>query len=106
MLMGVYGAESFQTMSPSCHHKLSLLFAVFALACLLDQEKHAYSVEAQEYFYLSKAAFGFSSINRNTTLHAIQAMVSFLLVHAHSPVHRQHQWSLLCLSEMGNQYSL
>ncbi|KAF8909503.1 fungal-specific transcription factor domain-containing protein [Mucidula mucida] len=77
VLMGVYRAESFPTMSPSCHHKLSLLFAVFALACLLDQEKHAYSVEAQEYFYLSKAAFGFSSINRNTTLHAIQAMLHF-----------------------------
>ncbi|KAF9021153.1 hypothetical protein BDZ89DRAFT_1019781 [Hymenopellis radicata] len=77
VLMGVYRAESFPTMSPSCHHKLSLLFGVFALASLFDQEKHAYSVEAQEYFYLSKAAFGFSSINRNTTLHAIQAMLHF-----------------------------
>ncbi|KAK0465960.1 uncharacterized protein EV420DRAFT_1508988 [Desarmillaria tabescens] len=59
----------------SCHHTLYFLFSVFALAVLFDQERPAYSVEAQEYYYLARAAIGLSSINNHQTLRAIQGMI-------------------------------
>ncbi|KAK0209213.1 fungal-specific transcription factor domain-containing protein [Desarmillaria ectypa] len=61
--------------SVSCHHTLYFLFSVFALAVLFDQDRPAYSVEAQEYYYLARAAIGLSSINNHQTLRAIQGMI-------------------------------
>lgn len=56
-------------------HSLALLFIVFATAAILDQGKQPYSIEAQEYYYLSRAALGLASPVRETTLAAIQALV-------------------------------
>jgi hypothetical protein len=62
------------------HHALSLLFVVFAIAAILDPSKHPYSIEAQEYYYLSRAALSLASPIRETTRAAIQALVSVVLL--------------------------
>ncbi|KAJ7146435.1 fungal-specific transcription factor domain-containing protein [Mycena epipterygia] len=69
----VYRAGSFETMKNP--HSLALLFIVFATAAILDQERQPYSIEAQEYYYLSRAALGLASPVRETTLAAIQALI-------------------------------
>jgi hypothetical protein len=77
--------RSFETMRN--HHALSLLCVVFATAALLDPARHPYSIEAQEYYYLGRAALNLASPVRETTLAAIQALVSFTLLgvaHAHA----------------------
>ncbi|KAJ7207535.1 fungal-specific transcription factor domain-containing protein, partial [Mycena pura] len=73
VLEAVYRAGSFETMK--AHHSLALLFAVFATATLLDQRRHPYCTEAQEYYYLARAALGLASPVRETTLAAIQALL-------------------------------
>ncbi|KAK0501025.1 fungal-specific transcription factor domain-containing protein [Armillaria luteobubalina] len=82
VLSCVYRAESFA--SVSCHHTLYFLFSVFALAVLFDQERPAYSVEAQEYYYLARAAVGLSSINNHQTLRAVQGMTHLAEYEAYS----------------------
>ncbi|KAJ7157332.1 fungal-specific transcription factor domain-containing protein [Mycena filopes] len=56
-------------------HALALLFAVFATAAILDPTKHAYSAEAQEYYYLARAALSLTPPERETTRAAIQALI-------------------------------
>ncbi|KAJ7053870.1 fungal-specific transcription factor domain-containing protein [Mycena amicta] len=73
VLDAVYRAGSFATMRT--HHSLSLMFSVFAIAALLDPQKPAYSVEAQEFFYLARASLALSSPVRETTLAAVQALL-------------------------------
>ncbi|KAJ6617446.1 fungal-specific transcription factor domain-containing protein [Mycena sp. CBHHK59/15] len=73
ILTSVYRSGSFETMH--CHHGLSLLFIVFATAAILDPERHPYSIEAQEYYYLSRASLGLAPPVRETTLAAIQALI-------------------------------
>lgn len=82
VLSCVYRAESFT--SVSCHHTLYFLFTVFALAALFDQGRPAYSVEAQEYYYLARAAAGLSSINNHQTLRAVQGMIHLTEYEAYS----------------------
>ncbi|KAJ7083350.1 fungal-specific transcription factor domain-containing protein [Mycena belliarum] len=73
VLETVYRAGSFETLRS--HHALSLLFVVFATAVLLDPKRQPYSVEAQEYYFLSRAALSLASPVRETTLAAIQALI-------------------------------
>ncbi|KAJ6601099.1 fungal-specific transcription factor domain-containing protein [Mycena vulgaris] len=73
VLEAVYRAGSFETMRN--RHALSLLFVVFATAAILDPGRHPYSIEAQEYYYLSRAALALASPVRETTLAAIQALI-------------------------------
>ncbi|KAF8215723.1 fungal-specific transcription factor domain-containing protein [Mycena galopus ATCC 62051] len=73
ILEAVYRAGSSE--SRKNHHALSLLFIVFAIAAILDPSKHPYSVEAQEYYYLSRAALSLASPMRDTTRAAIQALI-------------------------------
>ncbi|KAJ7729104.1 fungal-specific transcription factor domain-containing protein [Mycena maculata] len=73
VLEPVYRAGSFENLRNV--HALSLLFVVFATAALLDPTRHPYSMESQEYYYLSRAALGLASPARETTLAAIQALI-------------------------------
>ncbi|KAJ7696746.1 fungal-specific transcription factor domain-containing protein [Mycena rosella] len=73
VLETVYRAGSFETLRKP--HLLSLLFAVFATAAILDPGRPPYSIEAQEYYYLSRAALSLASPVRETTLAAIQALI-------------------------------
>ncbi|KAJ7842233.1 fungal-specific transcription factor domain-containing protein [Mycena olivaceomarginata] len=73
ILDAVYRAGSFESLRN--HHALSLLFVVFAIAAILDPSKHPYSIEAQEYYYLSRAALSLASPIRETTRAAIQALI-------------------------------
>ena len=58
---------------------LSLLFIVFAMAELLNPRKLPYTPEAHEYYHLSRVALQFSPPANDTTLHAIQSLVSIFL---------------------------
>ncbi|KAK7063598.1 Zn(2)-C6 fungal-type domain-containing protein [Favolaschia claudopus] len=69
----VYRAGSFDGLKN--HHALALLFVVFAIAAILDPSKHPYSIEAQEYYYLSRAALSLAPPARETTLAAIQTLI-------------------------------
>ncbi|KAJ7178795.1 hypothetical protein C8R43DRAFT_1118155 [Mycena crocata] len=73
VLEAVYRAGSFENLRN--RHALSLLFVVFATAATLDANRHPHSIEAQEYYYLSRAALGLASPVRETTLSAIQALI-------------------------------
>ncbi|KAJ6520565.1 fungal-specific transcription factor domain-containing protein [Mycena sanguinolenta] len=73
VLEAVYRAGSFQSLrNPQV---LALLFAVFAIAAVLDPSKHPYSIEAQEYYYLARASLSLASPVRETTTAAIQALI-------------------------------
>jgi hypothetical protein len=63
---------------PTTHH-LSLLFIVLALSRLLYGEDN-YTVESQDYFVLSRVALTLDSPVMTTTVTAVQAIVSNLLV--------------------------
>ncbi|THU97411.1 hypothetical protein K435DRAFT_828690 [Dendrothele bispora CBS 962.96] len=54
ILTGVYRAGSFSSLPQK--HTLALVFIIFALAALFDPNKPPYSLDAQEYFYLARAA--------------------------------------------------
>ena len=49
---------------------------VFALATLLDMNVPAYAVEAREYFLISRLALRFAPPVADTTIWAIQTLVS------------------------------
>ncbi|KAF7298747.1 Zn(2)-C6 fungal-type domain-containing protein [Mycena indigotica] len=73
VLDAVYRAGSFAMMRT--HHSLSLLFSVFSIATLFDSDQEAYSVQAQEFHYLARAALALSSPVRHTTLAAVQSLL-------------------------------
>ncbi|KAF5384815.1 hypothetical protein D9615_000960 [Tricholomella constricta] len=70
ILASVYRTDSFEAVP--CHHSLSLLLIVFALAALFDPDKQPYSIEAQEFYHLSRAALRFDP---QTTRISIQALI-------------------------------
>ncbi|KIY72318.1 hypothetical protein CYLTODRAFT_440727 [Cylindrobasidium torrendii FP15055 ss-10] len=76
ILTPIYRCECFESIQPTCYHKLALLFSIFALAMLFDPNMPPYCDQAAEYSYLAKAAFGpFATVNKSTTLYGIQAMI-------------------------------
>ena len=56
-------------------HSLALVWIIYALATLFDQNMPPYAVEAHEYYLLSRAALRFAPPAHDTTLPAIQTMV-------------------------------
>ena len=52
---------------------------VFALATLFDCDMPPYSVEAYEYYILARAALRFAPPMFDTTLMAVQSLVSLLI---------------------------
>jgi hypothetical protein len=56
-------------------HGLSLLFIVLALATLFDMDQSACSIEADEYYLLSRAALRLASPLDHTTLWSIHSLV-------------------------------
>ncbi|KAG7100165.1 hypothetical protein E1B28_001945 [Marasmius oreades] len=73
VLLVVYRAGNFSSIG--CHHTVALLFSVFALASLFDNTRTPYNIEAQEYFYLSRATSGLDPPTKRTTLRMCQAML-------------------------------
>ncbi|KAF9259356.1 hypothetical protein L218DRAFT_908477 [Marasmius fiardii PR-910] len=69
----VYRAGNFSSIE--CYHSVALLFSVFALASLFDTTRPPYSVEAQEYFYLSRATVALDPPTKRTTLRMCQAIL-------------------------------
>ncbi|KAF8886430.1 fungal-specific transcription factor domain-containing protein [Gymnopilus junonius] len=69
----VYRAKQFAGFDH--YHSLSLLFIIFAIATLFSPNKQPFSVEADEYYHLSRAALGFAPPFHETTLTSIQAMI-------------------------------
>jgi hypothetical protein len=57
-------------------HAAALLYIIFALATLFDDSVLAYSQQAKEYFLLSRLALRCASPMQDTTLWAIQTLVS------------------------------
>lgn len=56
-------------------HALSLLFSILALASLFDLGRPPYSIEAHEYYILSRVALEFSSPCATATLQTVSALV-------------------------------
>ncbi|KAJ7589636.1 fungal-specific transcription factor domain-containing protein [Mycena floridula] len=73
ILRDVYKAELFTT--PLAAHKLAILFIVFALASLFDEKKPGYGEEAQEYYYLARAALNLAPPTKHPTLTAVQTLI-------------------------------
>lgn len=69
----VYRTEPFATFQS--HHALALLFIIFAIATHFDPKKPPYSIEAQEYYHLSRTSLSLSPPVRETTLASIQALI-------------------------------
>ena len=64
-------------------HALSLLFSIFALASLFDLGRPAYSIEAHEYYILSRVSLEFSSPCATATLQTVFALVRQFPRHSH-----------------------
>ncbi|KIJ93761.1 hypothetical protein K443DRAFT_643750 [Laccaria amethystina LaAM-08-1] len=73
ILTVVYRTESFATFQS--HHALALLFIIFAIATHFDPNTPPYSIEAQEYYHLSRTSLSLSPPVRETTLASIQAVI-------------------------------
>ncbi|KAJ4470836.1 fungal-specific transcription factor domain-containing protein [Lentinula aciculospora] len=73
ILTCIYRSDSFDALG--CYHSLSLIFIVFALASLFDPDLPSCSIQAQEYFYLSKAALNFNPPFSHTTLKSVWCMI-------------------------------
>lgn len=58
------------------HHTLSLLLIVFAIATLFNPNQQPYSNEAREYYHLSRTALNFAQPVQETTVTAVQTLVS------------------------------
>lgn len=65
--------SSFDTLS--CLWDLSILFAVFALGALLDLNKSPYNIEAQEYYYVARAAINLTHSGEVASLKGVQTMI-------------------------------
>lgn len=64
---------------PIDSHRLAVLYMVFALGTLFDLEKPSLSLEATQYYQLSRAALSMDPVLEHQTIPAIQALVSSLL---------------------------
>lgn len=64
---------------PVIYHRLSLMFMVMAIGSLMDHSLPAYSLEAEKYHHLAKAALFHNSIFDEPTINAVQALVRFVL---------------------------
>ncbi|KAG6897388.1 hypothetical protein C0992_002051 [Termitomyces sp. T32_za158] len=70
-----YGSDTgIQSNDPQAAHRLSLLFMVLAIGCLVDTGLPAYNLEAEKYHQLARAALFSSSIFDEPTIQAVQAL--------------------------------
>lgn len=65
--------RSYETLS--CLWDLAILFAVFALGSLLDLNKSPYNIEAQEYYYVARAAINLTPTGEVSSLKGVQTMI-------------------------------
>ncbi len=65
---------------PLLAHRLSVLFMILAIGSLMNTTLPAYSIDAEKYHQLSRAALFHDNFMDNPTLSAIQALVSDKLV--------------------------
>jgi hypothetical protein len=67
--------------SPVVCHRLSVLFMILAIGCLMDLELPAYGVEAERFFHLARASLFQHSLVDDPTTNAVQALflMSFYL---------------------------
>ncbi|KAG9308956.1 hypothetical protein JVU11DRAFT_11258 [Chiua virens] len=72
----VYRADSYESIPGP--HALSLVFSIFALASLFDLSRPAYSIEAYEYYILSRVSLEFSSPCATATLQTALTMQNTL----------------------------
>ncbi|KAF8899388.1 fungal-specific transcription factor domain-containing protein [Infundibulicybe gibba] len=89
----IYRSESFDTLRS--HQSLSLLFIIFAIAALFDNENHPYSAEAHEYFCLSRICLSFCPPIRRPTLMSVQIlmhMAHYLQLHDQEPFDSNLAW--------------
>lgn len=63
---------------PLLPHRLSLMFMILAIGTLMDTSLPAYSIEAEKYHQLAKAALFRDSFVDSPTINAVQALVSSL----------------------------
>ena len=59
----------------TCSHRLSLVYMVFALGILLDPARPSYSIEAEDYYRLARAALSYKSAVLETTINAVLSIV-------------------------------
>jgi len=94
------------------YHTLSLLYIILALGALFSPHQQAYSNDAHEYYHLAKVALGFVPPIQETTLIAIQAIVSAVSVTIYrcrlSCSYEFSHWLLICLvfSSLGSHGAL
>jgi hypothetical protein len=60
---------------PVLLHRLSLLFIVLAIGCLMDTSLPPYNIEAEKYHQLAKAALFRESFLDAPTVNSVQALV-------------------------------
>ena len=72
--------ETFAPPSPpsdsASSHRLALMFIVLAIGTLMDPHEEPYSINAEKFHQLARAALFKSSFFDDPTLHAVQALVS------------------------------
>jgi hypothetical protein len=56
-------------------HRLSLMFMVLAIGSLVDTNVPAYSIEAEKYHQLARAALFQNGLFDEPTINAVQALV-------------------------------
>ncbi|KAI6044218.1 fungal-specific transcription factor domain-containing protein [Pisolithus marmoratus] len=59
---------------PLVSHKLSLMFMVLAIGTFMNTQVPAYSIDAEKYYHLARAALFQSSLLDNPTVSAVQAL--------------------------------
>ncbi|KAI0732426.1 fungal-specific transcription factor domain-containing protein [Fomitopsis betulina] len=88
------------TCDVSTCHALGLIYMVFALATLIDPDAAPYSVEAQEYYLLSRICLRCAPPLYDTTLFAIQCLIyqgQFLELSDCEPAHTGSQKAWLTI---------
>jgi hypothetical protein len=63
------------TDDPVLSHRLSLMFMVLAIGSLVDTNVPAYSIEAEKYHQLARAALFTNGLFDEPTINAVQALV-------------------------------
>ncbi|KAK7445467.1 hypothetical protein VKT23_014886 [Stygiomarasmius scandens] len=69
----IYNSDGYQ--EPISFHNLSVLYMVLALGTLVDPECPSHSVEAAQYYQLSRAALAVESVFEQQSIPAIQALL-------------------------------
>jgi hypothetical protein len=64
---------------PISFHRMSVMFMVLAIGCMMDPDKPHHPVEAEHYNQLARGTLFCGNVLHKPTPQALQAMVTFVL---------------------------